>query len=232
MWELDYKESWVLKNWCFWTVVLEKTLESPLDCKEIQTLHSKGDQSWIFIGRSDAEAETPILWPSDAKNWLTGKTLMLGRLKVRGEGDDRGWDGCMASLTQWTWVWVNSGSQRWRGRPGLLQSMGSQRVKHDLVTELNWNLISDWIHHWVQHCVYSFFLIYLFSIFGCAGSLLLYNLSLVPVSRGGYSLVEMLRILIRVASLVEYRLYVHELQWLQGSRIQAQQSWCTGIVAP
>ena len=73
--ELDYKESWAPKNWCFWTVVLEKTLESPLDCKEIQPVHPKGDQSWIFIGRTDAEAEIPILWPPDAKNWLIGKDL-------------------------------------------------------------------------------------------------------------------------------------------------------------
>ena len=73
MWELDHKESWAPKNWCFWTVVLEKTLESPLDCKEIQPVHSKGNQSWIFTGRTDVEAETPILWPSDVKNWLIGK---------------------------------------------------------------------------------------------------------------------------------------------------------------
>ena len=79
MWELDYKESWVLKNWCFWTVVLEKTLESPLDCKEIQPVHPKRNQSWIFIGRTHAEAETPILWPPDAKNWLTGKDLNAGK---------------------------------------------------------------------------------------------------------------------------------------------------------
>ena len=71
--ELDYKESWALKNWCFWTVVLEKTLESPLNCKEIQLVHPKGDQSWVFIGRTGAEAETPILRPPDAKNWLLGK---------------------------------------------------------------------------------------------------------------------------------------------------------------
>ena len=70
MWELDYRESWLPKNWCFWTVVLEETLESPLDCKEIQPVHPKGDQSWIFIGKTDAEAETPILWPLDGKNWL------------------------------------------------------------------------------------------------------------------------------------------------------------------
>ena len=73
MWELDYKESWAPKNWCFRTVVLEKTPESPLDCKEIQPVHPKGDQSWVFIGRTDVEAETPILWPPDAKNWLLGK---------------------------------------------------------------------------------------------------------------------------------------------------------------
>ena len=73
VWELDYKESWALKNWCFWTVVLEKTLESPLDCKEIQPDHPKGDQSWMFIGRTDAEAETPILWPPDAESWLIWK---------------------------------------------------------------------------------------------------------------------------------------------------------------
>ena len=73
VWELDCEESWVLENWCFWTVVLEKTLESPLDCKEIQPVHPKADQSWVFIGRTDAEAETPILWPDDAKNWLIGK---------------------------------------------------------------------------------------------------------------------------------------------------------------
>ena len=79
MWELDYKESWVPKNWCFWTVVLEKTLESPLDCKEIQLVHPKGNQSWIFIGRTDAEAETPILWPPHAMNWLIGKDPDAGK---------------------------------------------------------------------------------------------------------------------------------------------------------
>ena len=73
MWELDYKESWTPKNWCFWTVVLEKTLESPLDCKEIQPVHPKGDQSWVFIGRTDVEAETPVLWPPHRKSWLIGK---------------------------------------------------------------------------------------------------------------------------------------------------------------
>ena len=79
MWQLDFKESWVLKNWYFWTVVLEKTLESPLDCKEIQPVHPKGNQPWIFIGRTDAEAETPIFWPPDAKNWLIWKDPDAGK---------------------------------------------------------------------------------------------------------------------------------------------------------
>ena len=79
MWELDYKESWVLKNWCFWTVVLEKTLESPLDCKEIQPVHPKGDQSWVFTGKTDVESETPILWPPDANNWLIWKDPDVGK---------------------------------------------------------------------------------------------------------------------------------------------------------
>ena len=79
MWELDYKESWAPENWCFWTVVLEKTLESPLDCKEIQPVHPKGDESWIFIGRTDAEAETLILWPPDVKNWLIRKDPDAGK---------------------------------------------------------------------------------------------------------------------------------------------------------
>ena len=79
MWELDHKESWALKNWCFWTVVLEKTLESPLDCKEIQPVHPKGDQSWVFIGRTDVETETPIFWPPDVKNWLIWKDTYAGK---------------------------------------------------------------------------------------------------------------------------------------------------------
>ena len=79
MWELDYKESWAWKNWCFWTVVLKKTLESPLDCKEIQLVHPKGNQSWIFIGKTDAEVETPVLWPPDAKNWLIWKDPDAGK---------------------------------------------------------------------------------------------------------------------------------------------------------
>ena len=138
--ELDYKESWGLKNWCFWTVVLEKTLESPLDCKEIQPVHPKGNQSWIFTGRTDAEAEIPVLWPPDVTHWK--RPLCWGRLKAGGEGGDQGWDDWMALPTRWTWVLTRSRSWWWTGKPGVLQSMGSQRVRHDWATELNW---TEWV---------------------------------------------------------------------------------------
>ena len=96
IWELDYKESWVPKNWCFWTVVLEKTLESPLDCEEIQPVYPKGNQSWIFFGRTDVEAETPMIWPPDVKNWLTRKDSGAGedwRWEEKGKTEDEmvGW---------------------------------------------------------------------------------------------------------------------------------------------
>ena len=120
-------------------VVLEKPLESPLDCKEIQPVHPKGNQSWMFIGRTDVEAETPILWPPAVKSWLIWKDSDAGKdWKAGGEGDDRGWDGWMASLTQWTWVWENSWSWWWTGRPGMLPFMGLHRARHDWATELNW----------------------------------------------------------------------------------------------
>ena len=112
MWELDYKESWVPKNWYFWTVVLEKTLEGPFDCKDIQPVHPKGDQSWVFIGRIDAEAEIPIpdlaTWCEELTHWK--RPWCWQRLKAGGEGDVRGWGGWMASLTRWTWDWVSSES--------------------------------------------------------------------------------------------------------------------------
>ena len=139
MWELVYKEGWAQKNWCFWTVVLKKTLESPLDCKEIKPVNPKGNQSWILIGRNDAEAETPILWPPDVKNWFIGKDWCWEGLGARGEGDDRGWDVWISSLTRWSWVSVNSGSWWWTGRPGMLRFMGSQRVGHDWATDLIWS---------------------------------------------------------------------------------------------
>ena len=140
-WELDPKETWAPKNWCFWSVMLEKTLESPLDSKEIKPVDPKGNQSWIFIGRTDAEAEAPILWPPDAKNWLK-RPCCWERLKAGGEGDNRGWADLMASPMRWTWVWVGYRSWLWTGNPGVLQSMGSQRVRHDWPTELNWSLFS------------------------------------------------------------------------------------------
>ena len=100
MWTLDQKESWVPKNWCFWTVVLEKTLESPLDCKEIQPLHSKGDESWLFTGRMDAEAETPILWPPDEKKWLIWKDPDAGKDwgQEKGTTEDEMLDGITDSM--------------------------------------------------------------------------------------------------------------------------------------
>ena len=101
MWELDYKESWVPKNWCYWTVVLKKTLDSPLDCKEIQPVHPKGNQSWIFTGRTDVEAETPILWPLDGKNWFLGKDPDAGkdwRQEEKGMTEKRWLDGITNSM--------------------------------------------------------------------------------------------------------------------------------------
>ena len=137
MWELDYKENWASKNWCFWTVVLEKTLESPLDCNEIQPVHPKGNQSWIFIGRTDAEAETPILWPPDVMNWLIWKDPDAGkdwRREEKGPTEDE-----MVGWHHWLngHVWAISWSWWWTGKPGMLQSMRLQRVGHDWVTELN-----------------------------------------------------------------------------------------------
>ena len=123
------------KNCCFWTMVLEKTLESPLDCKEIQPVHPKGDQSWVFIGSTDVEAETPVLWPpQELTHWK--RPWCWEGLGAGGEGDDRGWDGWMASQTRWIWVWVNSGGWWWTGRPGMLRLWG--RKESDTTEQLNW----------------------------------------------------------------------------------------------
>ena len=137
----------------FWTVVLARTLESPLDCKKIQPVHSEGDQSRVFIGRTDVEAETPTLLATLCEELTHLKRPWCWeRLKAGGEGADRGWDGRLASPTQWTWVWVDSGSWWWTGRPGVLRFMGSQRVRHDWVTELNWteNKSRDMSSSWVR----------------------------------------------------------------------------------
>ena len=141
MWELDCEESWTPKNWCFWAVVLEKTLERPLECKEIQPVPPKGDQSWIFIGRTDAEAETSILWPPHVKNWLIVKDPDAGRdwgQEEKGMTEDE-----MAEWHHWLdghELEYNSRSWLWTGRSGVLRFMGSQRVGHDWATELNWLL--------------------------------------------------------------------------------------------
>ena len=137
MWQLDYKKSEYGRTDAF-ELWYWRRLKSPLDCKEIQPVHPKGNQSWIIIGRIDVEAETPILWPPDEKSWLIWKDLDAGKdLRAGEEGDDR-WDGWMASLTGWAWVWVSSRSWWWAGKPGMLPSMGSQRVDDDWATELNY----------------------------------------------------------------------------------------------
>ena len=139
MWEMDYKESWALKNWCFWTVVLEKTLESLLDCKEIQPVNPKGNQPWIFIGRTDAAA--PILWPPDAKSWLIWKDAAAGKdwrqEKVMTEDKMVGW-----------YHWLNG--HKFEQAPGVRQGQGSlvccnpwvcKESRHSWATELNWNWV-------------------------------------------------------------------------------------------
>ena len=127
-------ESWNIKKtehqrWCFWTVMLENTLENPLDYKEIHSVHPKGNQSWIFTGRTDAEA--PIIWLPDAELTILKRPWCWQILKAGGEGDDREWDGGIASPTLWTWVWVNSRSWWWTGMPNVLQFMWLQRVRQD-----------------------------------------------------------------------------------------------------
>ena len=117
-----------------------RLFESPLDCKEIQPINPKGNQSWIFIAKTDAEAETPIILATWWKELTHLKRPWCwDRLKAGGEGDNGGWDGWMALPTRWMWVWVNSGSWWWTGGPGVPRFMGSQRVRHDWATELNWN---------------------------------------------------------------------------------------------
>ena len=127
IWELDHKESWVPKNWCFWTVVLEKTIESPLDSEEIKPVNPKGNQSWIFTGRTDAEAKAPILWPLDVKSWLIRKDPAAGknwRQEEKGTTEDEiaGWH-----------HWLHG--HEFEQVPGVLQSMGSQSVRRDWATE-------------------------------------------------------------------------------------------------
>ena len=120
--------------------------------KEIQPVHPK-DQSWVFIGRTDTEAEIPVLWSPDVKSWLIGKDWCWEGLGAGGEGDDRGWDGWKASPTRWTWVWVNSRSWWWTGRPGVLWFMGLQGVRHEWATELNWDICSQ-VYYVFLNCIF------------------------------------------------------------------------------
>ena len=135
LWELDHEEGRALNNWCLWTVVLEKTPESPLDSKEIKPDNLKGDQPWIFTVRTDAEAEAPVFWSSDANRQLIGKVPDARKVWRQKKRIVRGWVGWMASLMQWTRTWANS--RRWWGigKPGVLLFMGSQRVGNNLVAE-------------------------------------------------------------------------------------------------
>ena len=155
MWELGHKESWAPKNWCFWTVVLEKTLESPLNCKEIQPVHPKGDQSWedwLEVHWKDWywswNSNTLATWWEELTHW--GRPWCWKRLKAGGEWDNRGWDGWMASPTGWTCVWASFGSWWGTGRSSVLQSMGLQRIGHDWVTELNWTEMFSYYQIWLM----------------------------------------------------------------------------------
>ena len=140
MWELDHKEGWAQKNGCFWTV--EKTLENPLDCKEIQPVNLKEICSEYSLEGLMLKLKLQ-LWPPDVKSQLIRKDWCWERLKAGGERDNRGWDGWKASPTQWTWFWASSG-RCWRtGKPGMLQSMGSQRVRHDWATEQQQQVLNE-----------------------------------------------------------------------------------------
>ena len=144
MWELNYKESWAPKNWCLWTMVVEKTLERPLDCKEIKPVHPKGNQSWIFIGRTDVEAETPILWPPDEKNWLIGKDPHAGKdwgQEEKGKTEDEmvGWP---HELDGHEFEWTPGVGD---GQRGLVCCSPWGHKESDTTERLNWTELINWL---------------------------------------------------------------------------------------
>ena len=139
------KVSWAPKNCCFWTVVLEKTLESPLDCKEIQPVHSEGNQPWDFFGRNDAKAETPVLWPLDEKSWLIGKDWCWEGLGAEGKGYDRGWDGWMASITDSMDVSLSEFPELVMGREAwsaAIHGVAKSQTRLRDWTELKWTALT------------------------------------------------------------------------------------------
>ena len=147
MWELDCEESWVLKNWCFWTVVLEKTLESPLDCKEIQPLHSKGDQPWDFFGRNDAKAETPVLWPPHVKSWLIGKDSDAGR--DWGQEEKRTTEDEMARWHHWL-----NGRELSELRELVMDREAWHAAIHGVAK--SWTRLSNWTElNWMTQVLYA-----------------------------------------------------------------------------
>ena len=147
MWELNCEESWAPKNWCFWTVVLEKALESPWTTRRSNQSILKEISPGCSLEGLMLKLETPILWPPHTKSWLIGKDPDAERDWGQEEKGTTGWDGWMASWTRWTWDWVNSRSWWWTGRPGVLWFMGSQRVRHDGATVLNWIYVSHYVRH-------------------------------------------------------------------------------------
>ena len=153
--ELDYKESWAPKNWCFWTVVLEKTLESPLDCQEIQPAHPKGGQSWVFIGRTDVEAETPILWPTDGKSWLIRKDPDAGKdwgQEEKGMTEDEmaGWHQWLdGRATEWT-------PEAGDGQGGLACCSSWGRKESDMTEWLNWTELKSFKRNLILYFYWMF----------------------------------------------------------------------------